>query len=104
MRGRSKKEFIEHEIVVFSFEKIDNIDEKIINLKNYQSVHKFLINLVSKQGLKTDKIGFGGYISDMAFYLSCVIESKELDALTIELQTDESKNIEYDPDFLPNNI
>jgi hypothetical protein len=39
----------------------------------------------------------------MAFYLSCIIENKELDVSFIELQTDESKNIEYDPDILPSN-
>jgi hypothetical protein len=62
-----------------------------------------LKKLISKQGLKSDKIGFGGYISDMAFYLSCIIENKELDVSFVELQTDESKNIEYDPDILPSN-
>jgi|688.fasta_scaffold659162_2 hypothetical protein len=103
MPRRSKKDIVEQEIVVFAFEKIDKIDQKILSLKNYQSVHTFLKTLVSKQGLKSDKIGFGGYISDIAFYLSCVIENKELDVSVIELQTDESKNIEYDPDILPSN-
>ncbi len=56
--------------------------------------------LISKQELKSDKIGFGGYISDIAFYLSCIIENKELNVSFIEFQTDESKNIQYDPDIL----
>jgi hypothetical protein len=99
----SKKVFVEQEIVVFAFEKIDKIEEKALSLKNYQSVHTFLKTLVSKQGLKSDKIGFGGYITDMAFNLCCAIENKELDVSFIELQTDESKNIEYDPDILPSN-
>ena len=104
MPRRSKKGFVEQEIVVFAFEKIDKIEEKALSLKNYQSVHTFLKTLVSKQGLKSDKIGFGGYISDVAFYLSCVIENKELDTSLFELQTDESKKVEYDPDILPSNI
>jgi hypothetical protein len=103
MPRSKKKNIIEEDIVVFSFEKIDNIGEKVNNLKNYQSVHTFLKTLLSKHGLKSDKIGFGGYISDMAFYLCCVIENKELDVSFIELQTDESKNIQYDPDILPSN-
>ncbi len=104
MPRRSKKDIVEQETVVFAFEKIDKIDEKALSLKNYQSVHTFLKKLISKQGLKSDKIGFGGYISDMAFYLSCIIENKELDVSFVELQTDESKNVEYDPDILPSNI
>jgi hypothetical protein len=72
-------------------------------LKNYQSIHTFLKTLVSKQGLKSDKIGFGGYISDLAFYLSCIIENKELVISIFELQTDETKNVDYDPDILPSN-
>lgn len=103
MPRRSKKDIVEQEIVVFAFEKIDKIEEKALSSKSYQSINTFLKTLVSKQGLKSDKIGFGGYISDMAFYLSCVIENKELDVSVIELQTDESKNIEYDPDILPSN-
>ena len=104
MPRRSKKDIVEQETVVFAFEKIDKIDEKALSLKNYQSVHTFLKTLVSKQGLKSDKIGFGGYISDIAFYLSCVIENKELDTSLFELQTDEPKKVEYDPDILPSNI
>jgi hypothetical protein len=104
MPRKSKKDFIEQDIVVFAFEKIDKIDQKSLSLKNYKSVYTFLKTLVSKQGLKSDKIGFGGYISDMAFNLCCVIENKELDVSFIELQTDESKIIEYDPDILPSNI
>ena len=103
MPRRSKKDIVEQEIVVFAFEKIDKIDEKAQSSKNYQSVHTFLKTLVSKQGLKSDKIGFGGYISDVAFYLSCVIENKELDTSLFELQTDEPKKVEYDPDILPSN-
>ncbi len=104
MSRRSNIDFVKQEIVVFAFEKIDKIEEKALSLKNYQSVHAFLKTLVSKQGLKSDKIGFGGYISDLAFYLSCIIENKELDISVFELQTDVSKNIEYDPDILPSNI
>jgi len=104
MPRRSKKDIVEQEIVVFAFEKIDKIDEKAQSSKNYQSVHTFLKTLVSKQGLKSDKIGFGGYISDVAFYLSCVIENKELDTSLFELQTDEPKKVEYDPDILLRNI
>jgi hypothetical protein len=103
MPRKSKKDFVEQDIVVFAFEKIDKIYQKSLSLKNYKSVYTFLKTLVSKQGLKSDKIGFGGYISDMAFYLSCIIENKELDVSFIELQTDESKNIQYDPDILPSN-
>jgi len=99
-----KKNFIEEDIVVFSFEKMDKIDEKALGLKHYQSIHNFLKTLVSKQGLKSDKIGFGGYISDMAYYLSCIIKNIELDDSFIELQTDESKKVEYNPDILPSNI
>ena len=104
MSRSKKKNIIEEDIVVFSFEKIDNIDEKVINLKNYQSVLTFLKTLVSKHGLKSDKIGFGGYISDIAFILTSVINNKDLDTSLFELQTDESKNVEYDPDILPSNI
>jgi hypothetical protein len=104
MPRKSKNDFNEQDIVVFAFEKIDKIDQKSLSLKNYQFVHTFLKNLVSKQGLKSEKIGFGGYISDLAFYLSCIIENKELDISIFELQTDETKNIEYDPDILPSNI
>jgi hypothetical protein len=103
MPRSKKKNITEEEIVIFAFEKIDKIDQKALSLKNYHSVHAFLKKLISKQGLKSDKIGFGGYIYDMAFYLSCIIENKELDVSFIELQTDESKNIEYDPDILPSN-
>ena len=104
MPRKSKKDIVEQEIVVFAFEKFDKIDEKALSSKNYQSVYTFLKTLVSKQGLKSDKIGFGGYISDVAFYLSCVIENKELDTSLFELQTDEPKKVEYDPDILPSNI
>lgn len=104
MPRKSKKDIDEQEIVVFAFEKIDKIDEKVLSLKNYQSVYTFLKTLVAKQGINTNKVGFGGYISDIAFYLACVIENKELDTSLFELQTDESKKVEYNPDILPSNI
>ncbi len=103
MSRSKKKNIIEEDIVVFSFEKIDNIGEKVNNLKNYQSVHTFLKTLLSKHGFKSDKIGLGGYISDMAFLLTSVINNKDLDTSLFELQTDESKKVEYDPDILPSN-
>ena len=104
MPRRSKKDIVEQEIVVFAFKKFDKIDEKELSSKNYQAVYTFLKTLVSKQGLKSDKIGFGGYISNMAFLLNSVINNKDLDTSLFELQTDESKNVEYDPDILPSNI
>ena len=40
----------------------------------------------------------------LIIYLSCIIKNIELDDSFIELQTDESKKVEYDPDILPSNI
>lgn len=99
-----KKNFIEEDIVVFSFEKIQNKNERFINLKSYKAINSFLNSLITNHGIKSNKIGFGGYVTDLAFCLTCLIEKNEIDASLFEIQTDEMKKYEFDPDFVPNKI
>jgi hypothetical protein len=104
MSRSKKKKITEMDIAVFSFSKNSQIRNISSNRKSYNNVLDLLNKLMIEQGVKSDKIGLGGYVTDIAFYISGIIEIYSNHNINIELCSDDFNLTEFDPDFVPNNI
>jgi len=103
--SRSKvNKVTEMDIAVFSFSKDSQMRNNLLNRNLYNYVLDVLNNLMEKEGVKSDKIGIGGYITDIAFYISGMIEIYSNNKISLELDIDNFDATEFDPDFVRNNI
>jgi len=103
--SRSKiKKVTEMNIAVFSFSKDSQMRNISPNRNSYNYVLDVLNNLMEKEGVKSDKIGIGGYVTDIAFYISGMIEIYSNNNISLELDIDNFDATEFDPDFVRNNI
>ena len=92
------------DIAVFSFSKNSQMRNISPNRNSYNYVLDVLNNLMEKEGVKSDKIGIGGYVTDIAFYISGMIEIYLNNNISLELDIDNFDSTEFDPDFVRNNI
>ena len=103
--SRSKvNKVTEMDIAVFSFSKDSQMRNISPNRNSYNYVLDVLNNLMEKEGIKSDKIGIGGYVTDIAFYISGMIEIYSNNNISLELDMDNFDSTEFDPDFVRNNI
>ena len=103
--SRSKiKKVTEMNIAVFSFSKDSQMRNNSPNRNSYNYVLDVLNNLMEKEGVKSDKIGIGGHVTDIAFYISGMIEIYSNNKISLELDIDNFDATEFDPDFVRNNI
>ena len=103
--SRSKvNKVTEMDIAVFSFSKDSQMRNNLLNRNSYNYVLDVLNNLMEKEGVKSDKIGLGGYVTDIAFYISGMIEIYSNNNISLELDIDNFDATEFDPDFVRNNI
>jgi hypothetical protein len=103
--SRSKiKKVTEMDIAVFSFSKDSQMRNNLLNRNSYNYVLDVLNNLMRKEGIKSDKIGLGGYVTDIAFYISGMIEIYSNNNISLELDIDNFDVTEFDPNFVRNNI
>ena len=103
--SRSKvNKVTEMDIAVFSFSKDSQMRNNLLNRNSYNYVLDVLNNLMEKEGVKSDKIGIGGYVTDIAFYISGMIEIYLNNNISLELDIDNFDSTEFDPDFVRNNI
>ena len=104
MSRSKKKKITEMDIAVFSFSKNSQIRNISPNRNSYNYVLDLLNKLMIEEGIKSDKIGLGGYVTDIAFYISGLIETYSNQNINIELCSDDFNLNEFDSDFVPNNI
>ncbi len=104
MSRSKKKKITEMDIAVFSFSKNSQIRNISPNRNSYNYVLDLLNKLMIEEGVISDKIGLGGYVTDIAFYISGIIEVYSNHNISIELCSDDFNLTEFDPDFVPNNI
>ena len=103
--SRSKvNKVTEMDIAVFSFSKDSQMRNNLLNRNSYNYVLDVLNNLMEKEDVKSDKIGIGGYVTDIAFYISGMIEIYSNNNISLELDIDNFDSTEFDPDFVRNNI
>ena len=102
---RSKNKIIvETDIAVFSFSKNSQMRDISLNRISYNYVLDLLNKLMIEEGVKSDKIGLGGYVTDIAFFISGMIEIYSNNNISLELDIDNFDSTEFDPDFVRNNI
>ena len=102
---RSKNKIIvETDIAVFSFSKNSQMRDISLNRISYKYVLDLLNKLMIEEGIKSDKIGLGGYVTDIAFFISGMIEIYSNNNISLELDIDNFDSTEFDPDFVRNNI
>jgi hypothetical protein len=99
-----KKKIVETDIAVFSFSKNSQIRDIPLNRISYNYVLDLLNKIMIEEGVKSDKIGLGGYVTDIAFFISGMIEIYSNNNISLELDTDNFDSTEFDPDFVRNNI
>ena len=104
MSRSKKKKITEMDIAVFSFSKDSQMSNNSLNRISYNYVLDLLNKLMIEEGVKSDKIGLGGYVTDIAFYISGIIEIYSNHNINLELCSDDFNLTEFDPDFVPNNI
>ena len=104
MSRSKKKKITEMDIAIFSFSKNSQIRNISPNRNSYNYVLDLLNKLMIEEGVISDKIGLGGYVTDIAFYISGIIEVYSNHNINIELCSDDFNLTEFDPDFMPNNI
>jgi hypothetical protein len=104
MSRTKKMKITEMDIAVFSFSKDSQMRNISPNRNSYNYVLDLLNKLMIEEGVKSDKIGLGGYVTDIAFYISGIIEIYSNHNINIELCSDDFNLTEFDPDFVPNNI
>jgi hypothetical protein len=104
MSRSKKKKITEMDIAVFSVSKDSQMRNNSLNRISYNYVLDILNKLMIKEGVKSDKIGLGGYVTDIAFYISGIIEIYSNHNINLELCSDDFNLTEFDPDFVPNNI
>ena len=104
MSRSKKKKLNQMDIAVFSFSKDSQMRNISPNRNSYNYVLDLLNKLMIEEGIKSDKIGLGGYVTDIAFYISGLIETYSNQNINIELCSDDFNLNEFDPDFVPNNI
>lgn len=100
----NKKKIVETDIAVFSFSKNSQMRDIPLNRISYKYVLDLLNKLMIEEGIKSDKIGLGGYITDIAFFISGMIEIYSNNNISLELDIDNFDATEFDPDFVRNNI
>jgi hypothetical protein len=99
-----KKKIVETDIAVFSFSKNSQIRDITLNRISYNYVLDLLNKIMIEEGVKSDKIGLGGYVTDIAFFISGMIEIYSNNNISLELDIDNFDSTEFDPDFVRNNI
>ena len=100
----NKKKIVETDIAVFSFSKNSQMRDIPLNRISYKYVLDLLNKLMTEEGVKSDKIGLGGYVTDIAFFISGMIEIYSNNNISLELDIDNFDATEFDPDFVRNNI
>ena len=100
----NKKKIVETDIAVFSFSKNSQMRDIPLNRISYKYVLDLLNKLMIEEGVKSDKIGLGGYVTDIAFFISGMIEIYSNNNISLELDIDNFDATEFDPDFVRNNI
>ena len=100
----NKKKLVETDIAVFSFSKNSQMRDIPLNRISYKYVLDLLNKLMIEEGVKSDKIGLGGYVTDIAFFISGMIEIYSNNNISLELDIDNFDATEFDPDFVRNNI
>ena len=98
------KKIVETDIAVFSFSKNSQMRDIPLNRISYKYVLDLLNKLMIEEGVKSDKIGLGGYVTDIAFFISGMIEIYSNNNISLELDIDNFDATEFDPDFVRNNI
>jgi len=83
-----KKKIVETDIAVFSFSKNSQIRDIPLNRISYNYVLDLLNKIMIEEGVKSDKIGLGGYVTDIAFFISGMIEIYSNNNISLELDID----------------
>lgn len=104
MSRSKKKKIVETDIAIFSFSKNSQMRDIPLNRISYNYVLDLLNKLMTDEGVKSDKIGLGGYVTDIAFFISGMIEIYSNNNISLELDIDNFDATEFDPDFVRNNI
>ena len=102
MSKSKKKNLVATDIAIFSF--VKDSQKRDLNSKSFNYVVDIFDKLMIREGVKSDKIGFGGYITDMAFYIAALIEVYNMQDGLIEMCIENISPIDFDPDSVPNKI
>ena len=89
------------DIMVFSFKKDSQYNDRFKTEKEYEYVFTVLNRLLQEKGVNTPKIGIGGYIEDVAAYISFIIRSYQLYNSINSVEIADFDPAEFDPEAEP---
>lgn len=92
------------DIIVFSFVKDSQIRDVCHDVDAYEYVNRLLSKLIEEHGGGFQKIGIGGYVQDVAGYISFIIQSYHHHRLVTNLSISDFDPSEFDPESEPINI
>ncbi|MBM3454177.1 MAG: hypothetical protein FJX80_03400 [Bacteroidetes bacterium] len=86
------------DIMVFSFAKDSQFNHRFKTEKGYAYVYTVLNRLLQEHGVNTPKIGIGGYVEDVAAYISFIIHSYQLHHSINSVEVADFDPAEFDPE------
>lgn len=84
-------------ITVFTFARGSQIHSNIVDSESYQFVVSIINSMMTRNGVNTPKVGFGGTIEDVSCFIAGLIEYQLIYNFKFGLELEETS--EYDIDM-----
>ena len=85
------------DIAVFTFARGSQLHSSIIETDSYRFVSRIINSMMTRNGVDTPKVGFGGTKEDVCCFIAGLIEYQLLYNVNIEYEIGDTS--EFDPDF-----
>jgi hypothetical protein len=89
------------DIIVFSFAKQSQFKAELESSPEYDYVYKILKGYLREYQVDIPKIGFGGYIEDVAGFISYILKTYYLNRIITGIEISDFDPAEFDPDIEP---
>jgi len=85
------------DIAVFTFARGSQLHSNIIETDSYRFVSRIINSMMTRNGVDTPKVGFGGTKEDVSCFIAGLIEYQLLYNVNIEYEIGDTS--EFDPDL-----
>jgi hypothetical protein len=89
------------DIVVFSFAKYSQFKAELGGSPEYDYVYKILKGYLCEYQVGVSKIGFGGYIEDVAGFISYILKTYHINRIITGIEISDFDPAEFDPEVEP---
>ncbi len=89
------------DIIVFSFAKHSQFKAELGSSPEYDYVYKILKGYLREYQVDIQKIGFGGYVEDVAGFISYILKTYHLNRIITGIEISDFDPAEFDPEVGP---